>query len=290
MKQVQTWLTVCLPVFTFYCSACEYTYQYTSVYVNHTGMIQFTCESICCLSERLLLGPSNIRTSNHKYLKPVWIFSQATPTFCSCRVLQNYRWEVEYKHTSVCSALHCCVSTLKTNPWLRFREQAHVSHLSTLSIVTSASLKEAVRTWPHSDPVSWAQRTSSVSLLKRLDQNIVKAVVALRQSDPKYCRGQTTTTTTTAAIRQRRCSFAITASCVLLQSLSRCSRGTPGSSLGSGAPPTPAWCIPPPPAPSASTSSSATTAWRCCWELGNCSPTDQCEMPFVPWIPQYFPI
>lgn len=55
-------------------------------------------------------------------------------------------------------------------------------------IILQASLKEAVRTWPHSDPVSWAQRTSSVSLLKRLDQNIVKAVAALRQSDPKYCR------------------------------------------------------------------------------------------------------
>lgn len=61
--------------------------------------------------------------------------------------------------------------------------------------LAAASLKDAVRTWPHSDPVSWAQRTSSVSLLKRLDQNIVKAVAALRQSDPKYCRGPTKTAT-----------------------------------------------------------------------------------------------
>lgn len=139
---------------------------------------------------------------------------------------------------------------------------AHLVHLSTLLVLASASLKEAVRTWPHSDPVSWAQRTSSVSLLKRLDQNIVKAVAALRQSDPKYCRGQTQ--------KQQRLNdgkstgdavaFAITASSVHLQSLSRCCRGAPGSSLGSGAPPTPAWCIPPPPAPSALTSSSATTA------------------------------
>lgn len=72
-------------------------------------------------------------------------------------------------------------------------------------------------------------------------------------------RSDDTAAAAAAATRWRRCSCAITASCVLLQSLSRCCRGKSGSSLGSGAPPTPAWCIPPPPAPSASTSSCATT-------------------------------
>lgn len=54
----------------------------------------------------------------------------------------------------------------------------------------SAELKEAVRTWPHSDPVSWAQRTSAVALVKRLDQSFDKAVAALQQNDPKYYRGE----------------------------------------------------------------------------------------------------
>ncbi|KAM9779946.1 UPF0764 protein C16orf89 homolog [Neosynchiropus ocellatus] len=49
-----------------------------------------------------------------------------------------------------------------------------------------AELKEAIRTWPHSDPVSWSQRTSAVALVKRLDDSIDKAVTALRQNDPKY--------------------------------------------------------------------------------------------------------
>lgn len=54
----------------------------------------------------------------------------------------------------------------------------------------SAELKEAVRTWPHTDPVSWAQRTSAVALVRRLDQSFNKAVTALQQNDPKYYRGE----------------------------------------------------------------------------------------------------
>lgn len=62
--------------------------------------------------------------------------------------------------------------------------------LSDLLFCVSAALKEAVQTWPHSDPVSWDQRTSAVALIKRLDRSIVKATAALKQSDPKYYRGE----------------------------------------------------------------------------------------------------
>ncbi|KAM3864009.1 UPF0764 protein C16orf89 homolog [Diretmus argenteus] len=55
-------------------------------------------------------------------------------------------------------------------------------------LILQAELKEAVRTWPHTDPVSWAQRTATVALVKRLDQSLAKAVAALQQNDPKYYR------------------------------------------------------------------------------------------------------
>ncbi|XP_062264149.1 UPF0764 protein C16orf89 homolog [Platichthys flesus] len=55
-------------------------------------------------------------------------------------------------------------------------------------LMLQAELKEAVRTWPHTDPVSWAQRTATVALVKRLDQTFEKAVAALQQNDPKYYR------------------------------------------------------------------------------------------------------
>ncbi|KAF0033205.1 hypothetical protein F2P81_015495 [Scophthalmus maximus] len=55
-------------------------------------------------------------------------------------------------------------------------------------LMLQAELKEAVRTWPHTDPVSWAQRTSTVALVRRLDQSFHKAVAALQQNDPKYYR------------------------------------------------------------------------------------------------------
>ncbi|XP_061555993.1 UPF0764 protein C16orf89 homolog isoform X1 [Phycodurus eques] len=53
-------------------------------------------------------------------------------------------------------------------------------------LMLQAELKEAVRTWPHSDPVSWAQRTAAVGLVKRLDRSFDNAIAALRQNDPKY--------------------------------------------------------------------------------------------------------
>ncbi|KAM6904901.1 UPF0764 protein C16orf89 homolog isoform 1-T1 [Xenentodon cancila] len=55
-------------------------------------------------------------------------------------------------------------------------------------VMLQAELKAAVRTWPHTDPVSWAQRTTAVALVKRLDQSLEKAVAALKQNDPKYYR------------------------------------------------------------------------------------------------------
>lgn len=73
---------------------------------------------------------------------------------------------------------------------IRFAPDSSLSCL----LCVSAELKEAVRTWPHTDPVSWAQRTSAVALVKRLDQSFDKAVAALQQNDPKYFRGETFTT------------------------------------------------------------------------------------------------
>lgn len=63
--------------------------------------------------------------------------------------------------------------------------------MNKLLFCVSAELKEAVRTWPHTDPVSWAQRTTAVALVRRLDQSLEKADAALRQNDPKYYRGET---------------------------------------------------------------------------------------------------
>ncbi|RVE70068.1 hypothetical protein OJAV_G00083610 [Oryzias javanicus] len=53
-------------------------------------------------------------------------------------------------------------------------------------VLLQAELKEAVGAWPHTDPVSWAQRTSAVALLRRLDLALDKAFLALKQNDPKY--------------------------------------------------------------------------------------------------------
>ncbi|XP_029363403.1 UPF0764 protein C16orf89 homolog isoform X1 [Echeneis naucrates] len=55
-------------------------------------------------------------------------------------------------------------------------------------LMLQAELKEAIRTWPHTDPVSWAQRTSAVALVRRLDQSFDKATNALQQNDPNYYR------------------------------------------------------------------------------------------------------
>ncbi|CAB1350358.1 unnamed protein product [Coregonus sp. 'balchen'] len=57
-----------------------------------------------------------------------------------------------------------------------------------LVVRAPAELKEAVRTWPHTDPLSWSQRTATVTLVKRLDQSLAKAVTELEKTDPKYYR------------------------------------------------------------------------------------------------------
>lgn len=56
-------------------------------------------------------------------------------------------------------------------------------------LFVSAVLKDAVQNWPHSDPVSWAQRASTLALVRRLDRSVVKASAAVKQSDPLYFRG-----------------------------------------------------------------------------------------------------
>eukprot|EP00064_Thunnus_orientalis_P023765 superscaffoldBa00009330_g24024 len=64
--------------------------------------------------------------------------------------------------------------------------QHHREPVLDITHLHPTELKEAVRTWPHSDPISWAQRTTAVALVKRLDQSFDKAVAALQQNDPKY--------------------------------------------------------------------------------------------------------
>ncbi|KAM8723390.1 UPF0764 protein C16orf89 homolog [Acanthopagrus latus] len=69
------------------------------------------------------------------------------------------------------------------------RQHEHINLDGVLGyFMMQAELKEAIRTWPHSDPVSWAQRTTAVALAKRLDQSLEKAVTAVQQNDPKYYR------------------------------------------------------------------------------------------------------
>uniref|UniRef100_A0A3Q2CF47 Chromosome 16 open reading frame 89 n=1 Tax=Cyprinodon variegatus TaxID=28743 RepID=A0A3Q2CF47_CYPVA len=64
----------------------------------------------------------------------------------------------------------------------------HLKKMFLIFFRVQAELKEAVRTWPHTDPLSWAQRTTAVTLLNRLDQSLEKAVAALKLNDPKYYR------------------------------------------------------------------------------------------------------
>ncbi|CAG02253.1 unnamed protein product [Tetraodon nigroviridis] len=69
----------------------------------------------------------------------------------------------------------------------REREQVNLDGLVGF-VALQAVLKDAVRNWPHSDPVSWAQRASTVALIRRLDRSVVKAAAAVKQSDPLYFR------------------------------------------------------------------------------------------------------
>ncbi|XP_055008511.1 UPF0764 protein C16orf89 homolog [Boleophthalmus pectinirostris] len=55
-------------------------------------------------------------------------------------------------------------------------------------LMLQAELKQAVQSWPHSDPVSWAQRSRAVVLIRRLEQSLERAVNAVKQNDPNYYR------------------------------------------------------------------------------------------------------
>lgn len=113
---------------------------------------------------------------NHKYLKAVWIFSQAFWTFCSCRVWLQYRWEDEYKHTSACSALHCCVPTLKTNHWQRVS--------STSRSFTPLNPPDCRRSYPEGSRADVAsQRPGQLG-----SEDVVR--VAAQTSGPKHRQGR----------------------------------------------------------------------------------------------------
>ncbi|CAL1587547.1 unnamed protein product [Knipowitschia caucasica] len=55
-------------------------------------------------------------------------------------------------------------------------------------LMMQAELKAAVQSWPHSDPVSWAQRGRAVVLVRRLELSLERAVAALKQNDLDYYR------------------------------------------------------------------------------------------------------
>ncbi|XP_051995531.1 UPF0764 protein C16orf89 homolog isoform X2 [Xyrauchen texanus] len=52
--------------------------------------------------------------------------------------------------------------------------------------ILQAQLREATRTWPHSDFLSLSQRSAAVSMLKRLNRSLSTALYALQGTDPKY--------------------------------------------------------------------------------------------------------
>uniref|UniRef100_A0A3B1KFN1 Chromosome 16 open reading frame 89 n=1 Tax=Astyanax mexicanus TaxID=7994 RepID=A0A3B1KFN1_ASTMX len=53
-------------------------------------------------------------------------------------------------------------------------------------VILQAQLLEATRSWPHSDFVSLSQRSTAMSLIKKLDRSLTHAVRSLQQTDPKY--------------------------------------------------------------------------------------------------------
>uniref|UniRef100_A0A8B9JNQ4 Uncharacterized protein n=1 Tax=Astyanax mexicanus TaxID=7994 RepID=A0A8B9JNQ4_ASTMX len=58
-------------------------------------------------------------------------------------------------------------------------------------VILQAQLLEATRSWPHSDFVSLSQRSTAMSLIKKLDRSLTHAVRSLQQTDPKYYKGKT---------------------------------------------------------------------------------------------------
>ncbi|XP_048059354.1 UPF0764 protein C16orf89 homolog isoform X3 [Megalobrama amblycephala] len=53
-------------------------------------------------------------------------------------------------------------------------------------IILQEQLREATRTWPHSDFLSLSQRAAAVSMLKRLNKSLSTAVHALQETDHNY--------------------------------------------------------------------------------------------------------
>ncbi|KAM9746260.1 UPF0764 protein C16orf89 homolog isoform 2-T2 [Menidia menidia] len=69
------------------------------------------------------------------------------------------------------------------------RQREHINLDGAVGFVMlQAQLKAAVRAWPHSDPVSWTQRTAAVELLRRLDRSLEGAGGALQRTEPRYYR------------------------------------------------------------------------------------------------------
>ncbi|XP_066498450.1 UPF0764 protein C16orf89 homolog isoform X2 [Hoplias malabaricus] len=53
-------------------------------------------------------------------------------------------------------------------------------------VILQAQLQEATRSWPHSDFVSLSQRSTAVTLVKKLDRSLTHAVRSLQDTDPEY--------------------------------------------------------------------------------------------------------
>ncbi|XP_040046473.2 UPF0764 protein C16orf89 homolog isoform X2 [Gasterosteus aculeatus] len=111
-----------------------------------------------------------MRAAGHRLAPALALFAAA---LCACRA----------------EVIDDVLSSLSRGASFLERQHAHINLDGVVGfLMLQAELKEAVRTWPHSDPVSWAQRTTAVALVKRLDQSFDKAVAALQRNDPKYYR------------------------------------------------------------------------------------------------------
>uniref|UniRef100_G3PQ41 Uncharacterized protein n=1 Tax=Gasterosteus aculeatus TaxID=69293 RepID=G3PQ41_GASAC len=111
-----------------------------------------------------------MRAAGHRLAAALALFAAA---LCACRA----------------EVIDDVLSSLSRGASFLERQHAHINLDGVVGfLMLQAELKEAVRTWPHSDPVSWAQRTTAVALVKRLDQSFDKAVAALQRNDPKYYR------------------------------------------------------------------------------------------------------
>uniref|UniRef100_A0A3Q3A7D6 Chromosome 16 open reading frame 89 n=1 Tax=Kryptolebias marmoratus TaxID=37003 RepID=A0A3Q3A7D6_KRYMA len=103
--------------------------------------------------------------------------------------MNSITWSRFYPEMSGCSMVDDILGSLSRGVSFLERQHEHINLDGAVGFtMLQAELKEAVRTWPHTDPVSWAQRTAANALLRRLDPSLDKAVAALKQNDPKYYR------------------------------------------------------------------------------------------------------